>query len=324
VINPIQAPGTLARRSEWTTESCAIADTENDPVARYWAHRRGAEHAIENADGPSFARHEVVCDEESHRIPHATIQWSRAYNRIVAAVLRGELDEAERLNDAALAFGTDHGQRDAFQMYGAQLMNIRDHQGRMGEMAPLVEQAVVDTPGMPVYRAVLAHCYVDAGRDQDAWRLLNDDLGRGFEMRMDQSWTTAQANWAVAAARLHATDAAAALREHLIPYHDQIVFTGATVNASLAHHLGLLDHTLGRLDDADHWFAESMHLHERLRSPLFVAHTQAAWSALLADRSRADDRARARDMAEQALAAATAGGYGNVERDARAVLEQLG
>ena len=29
-------------------------------------------------------------------------------------------------------------------------------------------------------------------------------------------------------------------------------------------------------------------------------------------------------MAEQALAAATAGGYGSIERDARAVLERLG
>jgi hypothetical protein len=142
-------------------------------------------------------------------------------------------------------------------------------------------------------------------------------------MRMDLNWTTAQANWAVAAARLHATDAAAALRDKFIPYHDQIVFTGATVNASVAHHLGLLDHTLGRLDDADHWFAESLELHERLRSPLFVACTQAAWAALLVERNRGDDRTRARDMAEPALAAATAGGYGAIERDARAVLEQL-
>jgi hypothetical protein len=65
-------------------------------------------------------------------------------------------------------------------------------------------------------------------------------------------------------------------------------------------------------------------LHERLRSALLVARTQAAWAALLAGRDRADDRTRARDMAQRALATATAGGYGYVERDARAVLEQLG
>jgi hypothetical protein len=230
---------------------------------------------------------------------------------------------AEQLNDAALAFGSEHGQADAFEMYGAQLMNIRDHQGRMGEMVPLLEQVVIDTPAMPVYRAVLTQCYLDAGRDADAQRLLDDDLANGFEIRLDQVWTTAHANWAVVAARLHATAAAAALYEHLSPYHDQIVFTGATVNASLAHYLGLLDHTLGRLDDADRWFAESLDLHERLRSPLLIALTRAAWAALLTDRNGGDDRVRARDMAEQALAAATTSGYGAIERDARAVLEQL-
>ena len=66
-----------------------------------------------------------------------------------------------------------------------------------------------------------------------------------------------------------------------------------------------------------------MEIHQRMESPLLVAHTQAAWAALLADRNRDDDRARARDMAEKALATATTGGYGYIERDARAVLEQL-
>jgi hypothetical protein len=62
----------------------------------------------------------------------------------------------------------------------------------------------------------------------------------------------------------------------------------------------------------------------RTESPLLTAYTDAAWAALLADRNRRDDRTRARERAEQALAAATSGGYGYIERDARAVLERLG
>ena len=58
-------------------------------------------------------------------------------------------------------------------------------------------------------------------------------------------------------------------------------------------------------------------------SPLLVAHTNAAWSGLLEERGTLDDHERARAMATDALTAATAGGYGYIERDARDVLERL-
>ena len=264
------------RQVEWITEACAIADTQDDPAARYWAHSNGGNVAIQCADGDAFAHHDAVREEESQRIPHAIIQWNRVWRQALAAILRGELDEAERLNDAAFAFGSEHGQVDAFQMYGAQLMNIRDHQGRMDEMVPLLEQAVIDTPGMPVYRAVLAHCCVDAGQDADAQRLLDDDLACAFEMRMDLNWTTAQANWAIAAAL--GTALRGRTPRKLSPYHDQIVFTGASgERVARPPSRPARPHTRTPRRRPTAWFAESMDLHERLRSPLFIACTQAAW-----------------------------------------------
>jgi hypothetical protein len=62
---------------------------------------------------------------------------------------------------------------------------------------------------------------------------------------------------------------------------------------------------------------------EHIRSPLLIAHTRAAWAALLADRNQHDDHTRARVMAQQALDTATTGGYGYIETDARAVLTRL-
>ena len=60
-----------------------------------------------------------------------------------------------------------------------------------------------------------------------------------------------------------------------------------------------------------------------MESPLSSRTPQAAWAALLADRNHGDDRAHARDHGRPALTAATTGGYGYIEADARAVLEQL-
>ena len=89
---------------------------------------------------------------------------------------------------------------------------------------------------------------------------------------------------------------------------------------SVAHHLGQLDHLRGRLDDADAWFGRAETVHDGLDSPLLRAHNDAAWAALLADRARSDDLARARFLAERALDASIMGGFGSLEADARHIL----
>jgi class 3 adenylate cyclase/tetratricopeptide (TPR) repeat protein len=320
---PVNAPSTVALRTEWVSEACAIADAHSDTVARYWAHWNAMGLAVERADGDAFARHVAVMEVEAQRIPHATIQWTRAFGRVLEAVLRGDLGEAERLNEISVTLGSESGQPDAMAIFSAQLVNISYHQGRVHELVPLIEEAVEDSPGLPVYRAVLANALAEAGRKDEVRRLLRDDLCDGFEMRMDLAWTTALGSWAKAASRVHDIDACTALRELLLPHVKLIMTTHATLDSSIAHHLGQLEHTLGNLDAADRWFAEAAGLHERLLSPLLTAYTDAARAAVLADRNRHDDHQRARDMAGRALAAATAGGYGYIERDARAVLEQL-
>jgi class 3 adenylate cyclase/tetratricopeptide (TPR) repeat protein len=318
------APETFARRSALITEAAEITDSLGDGAPRFSAHNEAAVSAIARADGAALARHTAAREEEAERVPHATIRWIQMYTRAVQTIIYGDLAEAERLAKDAFAFGNDTGHTDAMAFFLAQLVNIRLHQGRFDEVLTIVEQAVADAPGLPVYQAVLTNVYACAQRTDDARRLLDTDHENGFAMRADDNWTTAFANWADAAHRINATSVAMTLREVMAPYHDRIVTTNITVQPSIAHHLGLLDHTLGRLDNADRWFTEAMALHERLQSPLFITYTRAAWARTLVERGRGDDHTRARSMAEQALADAIAGGYGYIERDARGVLEQLG
>jgi hypothetical protein len=153
--------------------------------------------------------------------------------------------------------------------------------------------------------------------------MLDEDRAAGFPMPDDLAWSTGLALWADTAARVRAVDAEPLLRERLLPYHDQIVTTASIFYPAVCHYLGLLDHLSERYDDAEQWFTEALQLHERIRSPLLTAYTHAAWAALLADRDQHDDHTRARAMAQQALDTATAGGYGYIETDARAVLSRL-
>jgi tetratricopeptide (TPR) repeat protein len=318
----IAHPATLARRTAWTQEAREIADRFADPATQFWIRSNGFCAALERADGDGLDNDFRSAEDIAARTPHTTIRWGTIFHRAWYVGLRGDIAEYDRLAEMALTFGTDNGEPDAFRIYGAQLVNARFHLGRLHELIPLIEQAVADTPSQHVYRAVLAHAYARAQQLDQARSIFEQERAAGFPMPDDSAWLVGHAEWISAAVLIGERDAT--LRERVAPYHDQIPMTFITFLPAVAHHLGLLDHAAGRNEEADHWFAEALELHDRVGSPILAAYTQAAWAALLADRNQNDDHARAREMATAALDAAVAGGYGYIETDARAVLERLG
>jgi hypothetical protein len=290
----------------------------------FWQQNAEWLAALERGDGPAIASHTQRAGEVAERVPHAAIRWTLMFHKAWAAGLHGELAEYERLVEAALAYGTDNGQTDAFSIYAGQLADVRSHQGRLHELIPLIEQALADTPALRVYRAVLTQAKAHAGQHDEARDMLDNDRTDGFPMPADVAWSTGITSWIDAAVRLGAADAAPELRALILPYHDQITTTSIGIQPALSHYLGQLDHLTGNYDAAERWFTEAMAIHERVQSPMLIARTQAAWTAMLTDRNQHDDHTRARQMAHAALDAAIAGGYGYIEADARAVLDRLG
>jgi class 3 adenylate cyclase/tetratricopeptide (TPR) repeat protein len=319
----ISHPSTLELRIAWSDEGCEIADDLGEPAMQYWASNNGHVAAVERADDDAIGDHLRRLDALAARIPHATVHWNFASHRAMIAGLHGDLPEYERLAEAALTLGVESGQPDAFTIYGAQLASVRLHQGRLHELIPLVEQALADTPNLHAYRAALALAHALAGNTDQARRMLDEDHTAGFPMPNDATWSTGLASWAETAVRVGAVDVAPLLRERLLPYHDQIVTTMATLMPAVCHFLGRIDHLTGSYDDAERWFTEALQLHERIRSPLFIAYTHTALAGLLADRNHDADRTRARVLAQQALDAALAGGYRYIEADVRIVLARL-
>ncbi len=319
----IMVPWTLELRTEWIAEACRLADAGNDPSARVFAHHFGMTTALERADANGIRHHAAAMEVDAERVPRSSQAWIATFDRVIYAMLRGDLDEAERLADLALTVGSDTGQPDALGFWGAQWLSVRYHQGRFGEGIPIIEQAKTDAPGMEVYDAVLVCAIARSGDTQRANALLDAQVAAGLPMRGDNGWSEAHACWAEAAACTRHSAAAGVLRKRIEPYADQIVTSTLTVRPPLAHSLGLCEHVLGSYDTADAWFRRAINIETRLEAPLLIAETRAAWAALLADRNEGDDHDRARTMAQAALDAATAGGYGYAEADARAVLERL-
>jgi tetratricopeptide (TPR) repeat protein len=279
--------------------------------------------ALEQADRDAFEELHHIHAGILDTLPDANLQWSHAFRTALQAILAGDLERAEELATAALNFGLETGQEDVLIIYGAQLLNIRMRQGRLGELLSLVEDAVKNRPRLGVYRAVLAVAHAETGDLGRCRQLLDAEHSAGFVIPEDSNWTTAHAYWAEAAVRSGHTDAALVLLGRITPFAHHLVTTLVSASPVVTHSIGRLQHLLGRLDEADASYGRALRLHEGLRCPIFVCTTQAAWATLLADRDRGDDLVRARALAEQARQTASDGGYGNVARDAARLLERL-
>src|SRR5205807_3466151 len=97
----ILVPWTIDLRTEWINEACRLADARNDPTARILAHHYGMTNALERADPNGIRRHAAAMEADATRVPRSAHAWVVAFDRVIHAMLRGDLAEAERLADLA-------------------------------------------------------------------------------------------------------------------------------------------------------------------------------------------------------------------------------
>ena len=285
-----------------TSEACRVADDLPDPARRFAAHSARWLNAIERGDGRGVIEHHARLDREVRLSPHATHRWQHLSHTATMLTLRGDLAGADAAAEAALALGTDTGQPDAMTQFAVQVTVIRCHQGRLHEMIPVIEQAILDVPALVAYQAALAYACAMGGDETSAVRHLDRAIDHGFTTPEDSAWSTAHAAWAETAVRTGRHASAPVLRDRLSPFHAQLVATTLTVLPAFAHVLGRLDHLSGPIRRRRRVVHEAMQIHEQLDSPLLIAYTNAAWAEMLAERDHADDRAQAVVKAQDALA----------------------
>ncbi|HVY10797.1 MAG TPA: AAA family ATPase [Mycobacteriales bacterium] len=305
----VHHPDTLDERLALTAEAVGLARTLGDPSARFQAYitRRYPllmSGEIDEAD---------QCLEESKNlvteISQPALLWSLTLFEGVRALHAGDVAEAERLADEALKLGTDSGQPDAASVNLAQTVFIRWHQGRLGEILPILEQLSATNPH-PALAAGRAVGYVETA-DLDAARKVIADTRQGsFGFGPTYYLLSMTPHWSVAAAAVGDLDVAAQLYDQLSPWEDRVGFTGLAMTGGAAHYLGVLAHSLGRPEQASAHFARSLSIHERLRAPFFIASTQLEWGRLL----QSTEPERARGMLTRARDLAATHGYARVER----------
>jgi class 3 adenylate cyclase/tetratricopeptide (TPR) repeat protein len=237
----------------------------------------------------------------------------------VRAIVGGDLARGEELATECFELGQASGQPDALTFYFGQLVNLRFHQGRMGELEAIIAQESASNPGLPSLQSALALLYCEVGKLDKAREPFEDLADRHHELLHDLSWLVMTTLLADACFQLGDANRAARLHTALEPYRDQCVDNATNWFGSVGHYLALLEHTMGHFVEADASFAAAVQWHTRMPAPALLARTQIDWATSLLDRPEPDT-----DRADELITASTKVaerlGLGNVSARAEKLL----
>jgi tetratricopeptide (TPR) repeat protein len=317
----IRVPSTLAERAELMAEARALADAAEDPWLQYWTTSFSAHPALESGDLAAVAEFHHRARGIAASLGQPLFAWHVAYHDSWEVLVRGDATASEELATHALARGEEAGEPDAFTIFGTQILCVRWHQGRLGELIELLRTAIADNPGIPAYRAALGRALVEGG-DLDAARVALEEATeeRFARHHLDNLWLAGVAIWGENAADLGHEAAAQELYQQLEGCSGQVASTGASAFGPVDFALGGLQRLLGDLDRAVSHYERALDLATAMSAPFFTARTQVELARTLRQRAGEGDAPRATTLLEAALALAEEHGCDWVATRARELL----
>ncbi len=166
--------------------------------------------------------------------------------RGIWAELAGDIPEAERCAEEGLQCGQRAHMKDALSTWAAKLLMLRRRQGRLGELAPVVQRLVRGaderkTGWQSAYGLILA----ETGQGDAAHAIYREEFAAHPDA-LAPFWLTNIAVLSELCARLHDAEGARALYAVLAPYaHRNVVVSYASCWGPVERYLALLAATYG-------------------------------------------------------------------------------
>jgi DNA-binding SARP family transcriptional activator/tetratricopeptide (TPR) repeat protein len=302
----IHGPDALHESVDLAQELVRVADEIESSELLALAHWWLLEYLLELGDIEA-----VECEKEAlQRLvgPRRERYFSWLLGVLAAnhAQFEGRMEDGERLAHDAFAHRLDGNDEIAVHVFGAQMLFLRNEQGRLGELVQGIEEFTRLYPEITGYRCVLAYIYAQLGRTEDARRefeaVAQDDF-RGLPRSV--YWLASMSVLCEVAAFLGDGPRARALYELLLPFADRyVVVFGFLCRGSVSRLLGLLATTLRRLDDATRHFEYALAMNARIGAALSNAHTQHDYARMLLQRDCPGDRDTALHYLRPALVTA--------------------
>jgi class 3 adenylate cyclase len=320
---PLCVPQLLLESRGRMDEALARSERIGDPLLQFFAAGFLACTATYFGDTEEAARCMTVQGALAERLNQPMLHWVLEWMRGGQAQINKTTDEVERLANEALRLGHEAGQEDAPAFFFAQLVTVHFQRGTLGDLLPLVEQIEATLPNMDL-GPIFALACAEGGRNQEALRHLAAFASSDFAMSMDPIWLMAMSAYAEAITQCRVAEYAEPVLEQLAPWAHLLATPGGlSVLGPVSHFAGGLAALLGRYDEADDYLARAADFNARVGAAFFAARTDLLRGETYVQRRRPGDEARARVLLEKARVAASAGGYGGVERRAIATLGSL-
>jgi tetratricopeptide (TPR) repeat protein len=210
------------------------------------------------------------------------------------ALLEGRFAEAEQLTLQFVTLGQRLQFGSAEGIFGMQMFMLRREQGRLHEVAPIVEMFVREHSSS-AWKPGLALMYAELGLTDKARTVFEELAVNDFAaIQQDGIWAASITFLVEVCAALHDGDRAAVLYRVLSPYAPYAVVASEWASfGAAARFLGQLAATRREWQEAESHFDQALAMNAKMGAKPWLAHTQFQYAHMLLERSTAGDIERA-------------------------------
>jgi tetratricopeptide (TPR) repeat protein len=186
------------------------------------------------------------------------------------------------------------------------MLGVRVEQNRLDELLETVQRYATKYSEFVHWRCALARVCARLKRTTEARQQLQALAHADFEdFPRNTLWLSHLLGLCEVVVLLDDAPNAQLLYRLLSPYGDRCGVSFALMSqGSASRPLGLLATTLMRYDEAARHFEQALTMNARIRSALWVAHTQHDYARMLLQRNQSGDREKALELLHTALATA--------------------